>query len=428
MNKHVPPPDDAKATPSKPQPAKGDARQPAPEDRAKTSPPAGRRVSWTRLGLAIAGLAGAAGVGLFLWWPSLNAPKVGYSFTKASLGSVVVGVHAPAVVEARDTFAVVATVGGRVESIAVKSGDRVAKGQRLALLVSDSARVELIAAQAELAARQADVARAEADAGEARSAVARARGDAKPGAVDAAEARLARAVANANESRALLRAGEVSLADARATVAALDVRAPFDGFVLKNDLQPGQRAIARGQPLLTLVGDLTHVNLRANFSENSLGTLHAGQRAEFTTSAFPQKTFAATLAGLDLWPKREIAAGKVIVTYPATLTAANPDGILRPGMSADAAIVTAEAKNVLVVPNTALTFRPSQNIEAEFPPLKASSSGPRMGRVWVLENDSLTPRDVALGLSDGRITQVVSGLRQGENVVSGAFVSAGSNS
>ncbi|HXJ01310.1 MAG TPA: efflux RND transporter periplasmic adaptor subunit, partial [Micropepsaceae bacterium] len=357
-------------------------------------------------------------------------PKIGYSVARASYGTVIVGVRAPAMLEARDMTEIAVRNGGRLESLAVRSGDRVVKGQRLARLASDSAQAELVAAQAERAARQADLARAEADAAEARAAAQRARGDARPGAADAAGARLARTLANVDEARALLRAGDASLAEARAAVESLDVRAPVDGVVLKINFEPegDVRSIARGESLLTLAGDLSQMNLRASFPENALGTLRVGERAEFTAPAFPRRIFAATLTGLDLWPKRNVTDGKTTVTYPATLTATNPGDMLRPGMSADVAIVTAEAKHVLVVPNSALSFTPLPKIESKFPLLKTSPEGPRVGRVWVMRSGDLSPRDVVLGLSDGRVTQIVSGpLREGENVVTSAIITAQGN-
>jgi HlyD family secretion protein len=428
MNTHVPPPKDAKGQPGKPR--AGDAQPGTPAFKSKPAHPlAGPRTSWTWQGLVIAGVIVIAGLGAYLWWPASSDSKVGYSLAKASYADVVVGVHAPAIIEARGTIDIVAQTGGRIQSIAVKSGDHVSKGQILARLTSESAREELIGAQTELASRRADLARAEADAGEARAAAARLRDAMKPGAFEGAEARMARAAATAEESRALLKSGETNFAEARAAVASLEVRAPFDGLVLKLDLDAGQRTITRGQPILTMVRDLSQLNLRAAFSENALGMLRTGERAEFTTPAFPRRSFPAMLTALELWPKRQTVENKEVVTYPATLTAVNPGEALRPGMSAEVSIVTAEAKNVLVVPNTALAFTPLPKVESRFPPLRPSRTGPRIGRVWVMQSDVIKPRDVALGLSDGRMTQVVSGpLRAGDIVITGALVATDNSS
>ena len=160
------------------------------------------------------------------------------------------------------------------------------------------------------------------------------------------------------------------------------------------------------------------LKLVADIPESQLGAAHVGEHAQFTVPAFPRRVFPAILTALDLWPKKETKDGKEIIAYPATLSAGNPDGALRPGMSANVELIVARAPNVLVVPNQALNFSPPRDIEAKYPKPKISDSGPRIGRVWVLNGDNPEPRDVTLGLTDGRVTQIAAGpLRAGEKVI-----------
>jgi HlyD family secretion protein len=369
---------------------------------------------------------------LLLWSPwGASEANVAYRFTIAGYGNVAVKVTSTAILEPRDAVEVVAQAGGRVESVLVKSGDRVEKGQPLVHLVSESARNDLIAAQTELASRQSDLARSEADLKEARATVLRLRNDPKPGAIDAAEARLARVGANLDQSRSLLRVGEASVAAARAAIDSLDIHAPTDGVVLKTNVTPQQRdvrAVTRGQSVVTMAGDLSQLNLRTDFPESALGFLRPGARADFTAPAFPRRIFEARLTALEIWPKRESRDGKQLVTYGGILTASNPDGVLRPGMSANVAVIVGEAKNVLLAPNSALAFVPPRKVEAAFAPVKPANapSGARLGRVWVLEGTSPEPRDVTLGLSDGRVTQITGGsLRAGEKIIVSALIAAG---
>jgi HlyD family secretion protein len=459
MNTHVPPPaeDEAKsrrprasgeaalkerperapAETKEPKPSEPEQRQagkPGPGDPGQAAAaPADEKVRspaygfWARRGFAGTAVAIAVVVGLLLWRPwTSHEPKITYTIAKATYGTVTVRVGSTAVLEPRNSVEVTAQTGGRLERLLVKSGDEVAKGQILAQLVSDSAQEDVIAAETEFAARGSNVARSEADVAEARAAVLRARADAKPGAVDTAQARLARASANLAEARALLGAGQENLMAARANVQNLAVRAPIDGIVLKTDANAPQnaRAVARGQSLVTLAAGLTQMKLSADFPESALGRLHVGDRATFTVPAFPGRSFAATLSVLDVWPRRESRDGRIAVTYGGELTAENPAKLLRPGMTATVAVVVAEAKNVLIVPNAALSFVPAPKIEAAFAPPKAAA-GTRPGRVWVLRSDSLEPRDVSLGLSDGRVTQIAGGpLRADETVVTGSLIAA----
>ena len=424
--KEVPPPKPAEAKSPSPQqpPAKPQTHTPqadkqqhsdADQDTQGTSPKKRDRI--TRGGILAALLVGA-----FLWWSwAGGGSKPAYVFVKASYGTVTLSVRAAGTLAAHDSLDITAPVGGRVESVLAKSGDRVMKGQVLAQLQSDSARNELLFAQTEIASMQARVGEAEADVTEARAALLRAKSDPKPGAYDRAQADLARPTARASELQAQLREAEAQMAAARALIGSLTVRAPFDGIVLKSDIEPGKyvSAAAGGRALFTLASGLSQLKFVVDIPETQLGAVRVGQPVRFTVPAFPKRDFPAILTALDLWPKKEAKDGKDIVSYAATIASDNPDGALRPGMSTDATIIIAEARNALVVPNQALNFSPPPNIEAKYSKPKISAAaGQRLGRVWILDGDSPEPRDITLGLTDGLVTQVAAGsLRAGEKVI-----------
>ena len=453
VNKHVPQNGEiksAKATapssragvqeipPPKPAEAKSRAPQQPPEEPQTDKPQTGKPqedkperseadgsapgASPKRDRITLGGILAALIAGAFLWWwGGGSGLEPAYLYSKASYSTITVSVRASGILAAHDSLDIMAPVGGRVESVAVKSGDPVVKGQVLARLQSDSARDELLRAQTEFAAMQARMAQAEADVAEARAAMLRAKNDPKPGASDTAQAALARAAARASELQALLREADVQLGSARALIDSLSLRAPRDGVVLKSDIEPGKyvSAAVGGRVLLTLASGLSQLKLFTDIPEAQLGSVHVGQPVEFTVPAFPRAVFPAILTALDLSPKKETKDGKDIISYAATISADNPDGTLRPGMSANAAIIIAQARNTLVVPNQALNFTPPPDIEAKYSkPKTPVTAGQRAGRVWVLNGVSPEPRDITLGLSDGRITQVAAGsLRAGEKVI-----------
>jgi len=372
--------------------------------------------------ITLGGILAALIVGALLWWWWAGGSGTVYVFSKASYRTVTVGVSAAGKLAAHDSLDIMAPVGGRVENVLAKSGDKVVKGEVLARLQSDSARDELLLAQTGLATMRARVAEAEADVTEARAAALRAKNDVKPGSYDAAQAAFARAAARMSELQAQLREAAEHATAARAQIDGLTVRAPFDGIVLKSDIEPGQyvSAAAGGRALLTLASGLSQLKLLIDIPESQLGLVHVGEPARFTVAAFPRRDFPAILTTVELWPKKE-TSGKDIISYPATIFADNPDGTLRPGMSANATIIVAEARNALVVPNQALTFSPAPDIESRYPKPKPSSTGARVGRVWVLNGEDPEPRDITLGLTDGRMTQVAAGsLRAGEKVITSA--------
>jgi len=454
VNTHVPPPapndDNAKSAKKKtappggeidvkelPPPKPAEAKSPAPQqpsekpqadqqqpDKPQGSEADGDRPSSSRARdrITLGGILAALIVGALLWWWAGGSRTV-YVFSKASYGTVTAGVSAAGTLAAHDSVDIMAPVGGRVESVLAKSGDRVVKGEVLARLQSDSARDELLLAQTGLATMQARVTQAQADIVEARAGTLRAKNDPNPGAYDVAQAALARAAARMSELQAQLReAGEHATA-ARAQIDSLTMRAPFDGIVLKSDIEPGQyvSAAAGGRALLTVASGLSQLKLVIDVPESKLGLVHVGEPARFTVAAFPRREFPAILTALDLWPKKE-TSGKDIISYPATISADNPDGVLRPGMSANATIIIAEARNALTVPNRGLTFSPPPDIESKYPKPKPSTAGAHVGRVWVLNGEDPEPRDITLGLTDGRTTQVTTGsLRAGEKIITSAI-------
>jgi HlyD family secretion protein len=191
--------------------------------------------------------------------------------------------------------------------------------------------------------------------------------------------------------------------------------------VLKSDVEPGKyvSAAAGGRALFTLASGVSQLKLIVDVPESQLGGVRVGEPAQFTVPAFPRQVHPAILTALDLWPKKETKQDKEIISYSATLAGDNPDGALRPGMTANATIITAQARNVLVVLNQALTFTPPPEIESKYPkPTASPTPSRRVGRVWILNGDTPEPRDITLGLTDGRITEVAAGpLRPGEKVI-----------
>ena len=363
----------------KPQTRKTDAGQPkAPPSAATESNP-----FWLRPGLAAAAVLVAVVVGAILWWSSgTSESKLTYTVASVSYGTVTVSARATGTLGPRDPVDVVASASGRIESIAVKSGDRVVKGQVLARLASEASRDELARTQALLVPGQAGLARAEANVTEERAAAAR--NATVPGQAEAAQARLTRALADATESRALLQDAENQATAVRQRIESLDVRAPFDGIVLTSTIEPGPnvRMAVRGQPLFTLVASLAQMTLKADFPESAVGGLHAGEQAGFTVPAFPRRSFPAVLTALDLWPKKLNEDGKTRTTYSGTLVAGNADGALRPGMSADVTVITAQARNALVVPNAALAFTPPEAASKSPPPRLCSPGSAPTRSSW----------------------------------------------
>jgi len=161
--------------------------------------------------------------------------------------------------------------------------------------------------------------------------------------------------------------------------------------------------------------------LHTNVAESDIGRLQAGMAASFTVDAYPNERFTGRIRTIRNAPQ----VVQNVVTYDAVIDVANPDLRLKPGMTATVTVIADRRAAVLRVPNAALRFRPAgDEAQAGSPGAGgAAAGGAAAGRraVFVLEQGRLQRRELTVGLSDGRFTEVTGGgLREGEVVVTGA--------
>jgi multidrug efflux pump subunit AcrA (membrane-fusion protein) len=135
-------------------------------------------------------------------------------------------------------------------------------------------------------------------------------------------------------------------------------------------------------------------------SEADIGKIQTGQKANFTLTAYPNRTFTGTVAAIE--PAGTTTSN--VVTYTVLISVDKTDVQLLPSMTATVAIVTQSAENVVLVPNAAVSGN---------------------GRVVVMRNGTVTPLVVQTGISDGVNTQIISGLQPGEVVVTGTSTAGG---
>jgi HlyD family secretion protein len=206
--------------------------------------------------------------------------------------------------------------------------------------------------------------------------------------------------------------------------------------------------------LFTIANDLTKMQVLASIDEADVGQIKEGIKADFTVDAFPGETFSGDIIQIRLNAQTQ----QNVVTYTAVIEVSNPQLKLRPGMTANITVPIAQRENVLTVPNAALRFRPNlsdkeqeelrQRMEARrasrenergenrggdrparSEKQQTSSEDPgggegprRQGQmVWIFnEAGKLETRFIRTGLTNGRVTEVVSGdLNEGDIIVTG---------
>jgi len=250
-------------------------------------------------------------------------------------------------------------------------------------------------------------------------------------AIRGAEAQLEAAQAQLQSAIATVRQRQAALIQAQVDLGNTVIRAPVDGIVVSRSVDVGQTVAASLQAptLFTIAQDLSRMQVETNVVEADIGRLGAGQRATFTVDAFPGKTFRGEVLQLRRAP--QVTQG--VVSYTVVVSAQNPDQQLLPGMTANVKIVTAEKADALKVPTAALRVRLTDGEgdaprDARKPPKADRADRPGRtggegmpGRVHVVApNGTFTPVALRLGVSDGTVTEVLSGdLKVGQQVVVG---------
>ncbi len=388
----------------------------------------------------------------------------GYATETVRRGNLTVTVSATGNLQPTNQVEVGSEQSGLITQVFVDNNDRVTAGQPLARL--DTARLQdtIVQAQAGLASAQAQVATAQASAAQARANLARQEevfrisGGRVPSEteLDAARAENRRAVAGVRAAEASVSQARAQLSSAQTNLSKATIYSPVNGVVLSRQIDPGQTVAASFQApvLFTIAEDLSAMKLEVRVDEADVGEVRDGQRATFSVDAYPGRTFPAVVTRVDVGANASgstssassassSSAGSV-VAYTAVLAVANPDLVLRPGMTATAEIVTTERRGVLLVPNAALRYSPEREAAAA-----ARNQGgitsmlvPRGGRgmrggggnrperevtigrgsrqtVYVLgEDGNPRPIRVVVGESNGSETEIVGGeLTEGMEVV-----------
>ena len=216
--------------------------------------------------------------------------------------------------------------------------------------------------------------------------------------------------------RAKVAAAQVKTAEAqverdRTNLRYAVIRSPIAGVVINRQVNVGQTVAASFQTptLFQIAQDLRKMQIDTSVAEADVGSLSTSFPVTFTVDAFPGQTFQGRILQIRLNPT--IQAN--VVTYNVVVEADNPEGRLLPGMTAHVSIRVAERRDVLRVPNAALSFRPRDRDDEE-----AAAKPVRGTRIYRLDGDS--PRAIAVrtGITDGNHTEIVEGdIAAGDQVV-----------
>ena len=399
--------------------------------------------------IVIAVAAGAALIGGGIWAARERAaqdPEKRFKLATVERGDVIQTVSANGTLNPVVLVNVGTQVSGTVKKLYVDFNDRVKAGQPL--LELDDALLAATERQSAANVINAQAALELALANETRIAalfkqeyVSRQEYDQARQSLKSAQAQLA--LAQAQNQRDRVNLGFTT------------IRSPVDGVVVDRVIDLGQTVAASFQTpvLIKIAQDLSEMRIDTAFAEADIGNIREGQSVRFTVDAFPNRNFTGEVQQIRLNPTNT----QNVVTYNVRITVANPDQILLPGMTAYVNIGVQKREGVLLVPNAALRFKPAEpDKKAENAPKAASTAtapGPGMGAgmdgggprggggqgggkgkkrdgqggtVYVIADGALKAVPIQIGISDGRVTELLSGeLKEGERVVIGENGDAG---
>ncbi len=378
---------------------------------------------------------------------------VRYVTAAVDRGDIVEAVGATGALQAVTSVQVGSQVSGTIQSLGADFNTVVKKGQVIARLDPSTFQARLGQAQANLAAARANVDKARADLSDNQQKFKRAQELAAEQLL--AQSDLDSARAAFESSQASLKAAQASVTQSQASVnqAQLDldhtiIATPIDGVVVNRSVDVGQTVAASLQAptLFIIANDLSHMQVNATVDEADVGRVQEGQEVAFHVDAHPDQTFVGRVQQVRLQPQTV----QNVVSYNTLIAVDNVAGELLPGMTATVSIIARKASNQLRVPASALRFRPEgfegrrrggggagapsggggsgarQRQDA------ASSDGARgagngapaavnaRGLVFVLGTDGKpAPMRIETGVTDGQWVEVVSGLSEGQSVVTG---------
>lgn len=198
------------------------------------------------------------------------------------------------------------------------------------------------------------------------------------------------------------------------------ITSPIDGVVLSKSVEEGQTVAASFSTpeLFTIAQDLTNMQVVADVDEADIGDVKKGERVTFTVDAYPDDTFEGEVKQV----RQEATTTNNVVTYEVVISAPNADLKLKPGLTANVTIYTAERKGVLSVPSKALRFTPQKQTVGK---MKIVDVANAKNKVWTIEGNSIVAHKVNIGMTDGTNTQIVGGVAEGTKVVTGLNVMGG---
>lgn len=294
-------------------------------------------------------------------------------------------------------------VSGIINKIYVDYNSVVKKGQVIAELDRTNLESELSTAKANLASAQSDLTYQTANYNRYKTLY-------NKGLVSADD--YESAMLSYKKAKEQVATSKETVQKAQTNLGYATITSPIDGVVLAKSVEEGQTVAASYSTpeLFTIAKNLTDMQVVADVDEADIGDVKEGERVSFTVDAYPNDTFSGTVTQV----RQEATTTNNVVTYEVVISAPNADLKLKPGLTANVTIYTAERKGVTSVPSKALRFQPTT--EALGKAYKIQDCNGK-NKLWTMEGKTLKAHSVQIGMSDGINTEILSGISKGSTII-----------
>ena len=335
-----------------------------------------------------------------------------YKTQKIENGDIMESITASGTINPLSTVSVGSQASGRIAEIYVDYNSVVKKGQLLALIDQENAKATVQQREAALDIAKAQVAVEENNIKYYKKALNRisklnASKYSTEKDLEAAERDYDNSVAQLALEQAQVKQAQASLNSAQTELSYTEIKAPVDGIVISKSVEVGQTVAASFETpeIFSVAEDLTKMQIEASVVEADIAKVKEGQQVRFTVDSYADDYFYGTVTQV----RNEAITTSNVVTYTVVIGIDNTDLKLKPGMTANVEIITAEEKNVMLVPNQALRFYIDDSDKAK----RYKDRG-----VWIIKNGRPGRVTVKIGVSDDDNTQILeSSLKIGDEVI-----------
>lgn len=336
--------------------------------------------------------------------------QINFKQEKVATHTLQNSITATGTIEAVTSVTVGTQVSGIVNKLYVDYNSVVKKGQVIAELDKTNLISELNTAKANLASTESNLSYQSANLKRYQTLY-------KKGLVSADE--YENALLAYRQAKEQVASSRENVQKAQTNLGYATITSPIDGTVISKSVEEGQTVAAsfNTPELFTIAKDLKNMQVIANVDEADIGGVAVGNRVNFTVDAYPDDTFEGVVKQVRL----EATTTNNVVTYEVVISAPNADLKLKPGLTANVTIFTKEQANILSVANKALRFTPTKETVGKDMKIVDCKG---KNKVWTLNGNTLTAHSVNIGQSDAMHTQIISGIKAGQSVVTEIVVDA----